>query len=360
MSAPSKKPAPETRQASPRLTELSHCAGCAAKIPPAVLSQLLRGLGGVKDPAALVGFGTSDDAAVYRLSAKEAVVQTADFFPPLVDDPFQFGQIAAANALSDIYAMGAEPLFALNLVMFPTKALPLQTLKRILEGGQSKATEAGIPILGGHSVEDPEPKYGLAVTGRVDPRRVLTNAGAKPGDVLLLTKPLGTGILTTAIKRQQASRAQIKSVVSWMSTLNKDASAVFASGQVRVNALTDVTGFGLLGHLTQMMRASKTRARLYLGQVPLLEGVPALAAQEVVPGGTKANLAHYARWVKFPDGLPEDIRWVLADAQTNGGLLASVPRRHAMKAVRLLTQRDVMAQLVGEVAPGRPGIDVLA
>lgn len=314
----------------------------------------------MKEPRALVGFATSDDAAVYRLSPKLAVVETVDFFPPVVDDPYQFGQIAAANALSDVYAMGAKPIFALNLVGFPTRELPLETLGRILAGGQSKADEAGIPILGGHSVDDPEPKYGMAVTGLVDPKRVLTNAGAKVGDVLILTKPLGSGIATTAIKRGVADKALVKSVVGWMTALNRGAGEVFASGKVKVHALTDVTGFGLLGHLSEMMLGAKKRARLYLEQVPILAGVPALAGQQVVPGGSKENLAHFGKHVSFPDGLPDDIRWVLADAQTNGGLLASVAGKDALRAVKLLEKAGVMGAVVGEVVRGKPGIDVLA
>jgi selenide,water dikinase len=307
-----------------------------------------------------VGFNTSDDAAVYRVSSKLAVVETVDFFPPVVDDPFQFGQIAAANALSDIWAMGAKPIFALNLVGFPTKELPLETLGQILAGGESKAREAGIPILGGHSVDDPEPKYGMAVTGIVDPRRVLTNAGAKQGDVLILTKPLGSGIATTAIKRGIADEDLTDAVVELMSRLNKAAGEVFASGKVKVNALTDVTGFGLLGHLCEMMLGAKKRARLYLSQIPILTGVPALAAQGVVPGGTKANLDHFGRHVTWPQGLPEDVKHVLADAQTNGGLLASIPERDAMKALQLLARAGVEAAVIAEVTRGKPGIDLVA
>ena len=307
-----------------------------------------------------MGFATNDDAAVYRLSGKLAVVETVDFFPPVVDDPFQFGQIAAANALSDIYAMGARPLFALNLVGFPVDALPLETLARILEGGQDKATEAGIPVLGGHSVDDPEPKYGMAVTGLVDPKRVLTNAGAKVGDVLILTKPLGSGIATTAIKRGVADRDLEKRVVALMSRLNKAAGEVFASGKVKVNALTDVTGFGLLGHLTEMMMAAKARAKVSISEVPIVAGVPALAAQGVVPGGTRANLRHFSDRVRFPEGLPEDAKLVLADAQTNGGLLACVPQKDALKAMRLLEKAGVDAAAIGVVARGKAGIDVLA
>ncbi len=309
------------------------------------------------DPAALVGFATGDDAAVYRLNAREAVVQTVDFFPPVVDDPYQYGAIAAANALSDIYAMGARPLFALNLVGFP-RELPLKTLQAILAGGHDKAAEAGIPILGGHSVTDPEPKYGLAVTGLVHPKKVLTNAGARPGDVLLLTKPIGSGIATTAIKRGLADRRLTRRVVEVMSALNRRAGEVFASGAFRVHALTDITGYGLLGHLLEMMVGSGTRAHLFLERVPLIEGVPALAAKGVVPGGTRSNLEHVAKRVRFPAELPEDIRLVLADAQTNGGLLAAVPLRQASKALLALERAGVQASAVGEVAKGRPGVTV--
>jgi selenide,water dikinase len=305
-----------------------------------------------------VGFNTNDDAAVYRVAPGMALVSTVDFFPPVVDDPYQFGAIAAANALSDIYAMGAKPLFALNLVGFP-KDRPLEELSRILAGGQAKADEAGIPILGGHSVQDPEPKYGLAVTGQVHPKKVLTNAGAKPGDVLMLTKPLGSGIATTAIKRGVASKELTERVVALMSELNKKAGEVFASGKFKVNALTDVTGYGLLGHLLEMMKGAKAKALLDLERIPIISEVPALAQQGVVPGGTKSNLAHVGKKVRFPKGLPEDIQWVLADAQTNGGLLASVPARDVAKAYRALERAGVDVALIGEVAEGRTGIEVV-
>jgi selenide, water dikinase len=305
-----------------------------------------------------VGFATHDDAAVYRLSAREAVVSTVDFFPPVVDDPFAYGQIAAANALSDIWAMGARPLFALNLVAFPTEALPLRTLSRILEGGQSKADEAGIPILGGHSVDDPEPKYGMAVTGVVHPRRILTNAGGRAGDRILLTKPLGSGIATTAIKRGIAPAGLERRVVAVMSELNRAAGEVFASRRFPVHALTDVTGFGLLGHLTEMALGARLRARLFLERVPILAGIPALAEQGVVPAGTVANLEHFSAHVRFPKGLPLAIRLVLADAQTNGGLLAAVPRIALARAERALDRAGVEVAVIGELTRGRPGIDV--
>lgn len=323
------------------------------------MAQVLRQLKTKKYPRALVGFATNDDAAVFRLSSTMAVVETVDFFPPVVDDPFTFGEIAAANALSDIYAMGAKPLFALNLVCFPVKALPLTTLSQILAGGQAKAEEASIPILGGHSIEDPEPKYGLCVTGLVHPRRILTNAGAQAGDVLLLTKPLGSGIATTAIKRGVADAALAARAIAVMRDLNRRAGEAFASGTFKVHALTDVTGFGLLGHLTEMMFAAKTRARLRLEQLPIIAGVPALADAGIVPAGTQANLDHFGRDVRFPKGLPLAIQQVLADAQTNGGLLGCVPARDLTRALRALARRKVDVSVVGEVMAGKPGVDVV-
>lgn len=306
-----------------------------------------------------MGFNTADDAAVYRLTKDLAVVETVDFFPPVVDDPFAFGQIAAANALSDIWAMGARPLFALNLVGFP-KELPMEILGRILAGGQDKADEAGVPILGGHTIQDPEPKYGMAVTGVVHPKKILTNAGAKPGDVLLLTKPLGSGIATTAIKRGMATPALIASVTELMSRLNKGAGEVLASGKFRVNALTDVTGFGLLGHLYEMMAGAKVRAQLFIEAIPMLQGVPDLARQNVLPGGTRANLEYVQTNVTWPEGLPEDAKFILADAQTNGGLLASIPKKDLAKAERAFSRARIDAAIIGEVRRGKPGIDVVA
>jgi selenide, water dikinase len=319
--------------------------------------QVLHHLAPMKDPRALVGFGTSDDAAVYRLTPSLAVVETADFFPPVVDDPFQFGAIAAANAMSDIWAMGARPLFALNLVGFPQN-LPLSMLSEILAGGRSKAAEAGIPILGGHSLQDPEPKYGMAVTGIVHPKKILRNVGAKPGDVLVLTKPLGSGIATTAIKRGGASKELTARVTELMAQLNKGAGQVFASGKFKVNALTDVTGFGLLGHLLEMMSGSKARAEISFAAVPVLEGIIELADKEIVPGGSKANLDYVRDKVHFAEGLSQVARWVLADAQTNGGLLASVPSKDTPKALRLLARAGVTASAIGEVKRGPAAIDV--
>jgi selenide,water dikinase len=322
------------------------------------LAHVLRHMKTVKDPRALVGYGTRDDAAVYRLTPQLAVVETVDFFPPVIDDPYMYGQIAAANALSDIWAMGASPLFALNLVGFPDE-LPRRILSRILAGGQAKAAEAGIPILGGHSVRDPEPKYGMAVTGTVHPQHILTNAGGHAGDLLILTKPLGSGVATTAIKQGKASAALTRRVTAVMASLNRAAGEVFASRRVRVHALTDVTGYGLLGHLLEMMEGARLRARLDVAGIPFIEGVPALAEQGIVPGGTKSNLAFVAPKVRFPKNAPQALKWLLADAQTNGGLLASVARADAKKALRLLARAGVVGAVVGEVCRGSPGIDVV-
>ena len=342
---------------APRLTSLSNCAGCAAKLRPDLLGELLAGLPNVKVKNALVGFETSDDAAVYQLTKDLAVVETVDFFPPVLDDPFAYGQIAAANAMSDIWAMGAKAIFALNVVAFP-KELPISMLKEILAGGASKAKEAGIPILGGHSIQSPEPKYGMAVTGTVHPKKVLTNAGGKAGDVLVLTKPIGTGIATTALKRELASKELVKFVTMQMATLNKAAGEVFASGKFKVNALTDVTGFGLLGHVLEVARGAKVKAVLELERVPLMPEIAQLAEMGVIPGGTKTNLEHAQKGTTFPDGLPDAIKFVLADAQTNGGLLAAIPEKQVVKAMRALEKKGVEAWAIGYLEKGK-GVTVV-
>jgi selenide,water dikinase len=296
---------------------------------------------------------------VYRLSATEAIVETVDFFTPVVDDPFVFGRIAAANAFSDIWAMGARPLFALNLVGFPVGKLPMEVLGEILRGGADAAAEAGAPILGGHSIDDPEPKYGLAVTGLVHPEKVLRNVGARPGDQLLLTKPLGSGIVTTAIKRGVAEAGLVDRAVRVMAALNRRAGeALAASGAV--HALTDITGFGLLGHAWEMAEGSAVAFRLRLASVPILEGVLALAAQDVVPGGTKANLAWVEPHVRFEAGVDGPARLALADAQTNGGLLAAIAPDRLEAVLEALRQSDVQAAVIGEVvaSEGEARIDV--
>jgi selenide,water dikinase len=286
------------------------------------LAQVLRGLPEIRDPRVLVGTSTSDDAAVFALDAESALVQTLDFFTPLVDDPYAFGSVAAANALSDIYAMGAEPLMALNIVAFPAKKLPLEILNAILRGGSDKAREAGIEIVGGHSIDDPEPKYGLVVTGLVRRDRVVSNAGARPGDVLVLTKPLGTGIFTTALKRDLLPAAREPEIVALMATLNRAACAAML--EAGPHAATDVTGFGLLGHLHGMLRASGVRAEIDASRVPFAPDVLELAARGCVPGGTQANRRFVDASVEWGE-LAEPERLVLSDAQTSGGLLIAVP-----------------------------------
>ncbi len=274
----------------------------------------------------LVGAETADDAAVYRLGPDLALVQTLDYFTPIVDDPYSFGAIAAANALSDIYAMGATPLFALNIVGFPVTKLPLAVLKDILRGGADKAREAGIGIVGGHSIDDAEPKYGLVCTGRVHPERIWKNVGARAGDDLVLTKPLGMGIISTAIKREKAPADLIRQAIEVMATLNRGAAgAVAAAGGA--DAVTDVTGFGLLGHLREMTAGAGVGARLRLRDVPILDGVWDLARAGLVPGGTERNLQHLTatQAVEWGPGLTELEQKVLSDAQTSGGLLVAVP-----------------------------------
>ncbi len=306
-----------------------------------------------------MGHETRDDAAVYQLSATEAVVETVDFFTAVVDDPYWFGRIAAANAFSDIWAMGARPLFALNIVAFPVKTLPVEILAEILRGGSAAAALAGAPVLGGHSIDDPEPKYGMAVTGLVHPDRILRNVGARPGDQLLLTKPLGSGILTTAIKRGIATEEQVARVTEVMAELNRAAGEVLAASGA-VSALTDVTGFGLLGHAWEVAQGSKVTLSIDSSRVPLLEGVREHAANDVVPGGSHANLAWVKPHVRFAEAVDPVARIALADAQTNGGLLAAVRPERLEKVMALLADRGVVAAHVGEArpAPEGPGLDV--
>ncbi len=294
-----------------------------------------------------MGTQTGDDAAVYRLRDDLALVQTVDFFPPIVDDPYRFGAIAAANALSDVYAMGGTPLLGLNLVGFPV-GLPKEILASILKGGHEKAAEAGVLIVGGHTVDDAEPKYGMAVTGLVKPGDQVTNSGAKPGDALVLTKPIGTGIITTAGKNQAVDADVLAGAMAVMETLNKGASN--AMTHVGVNAATDVTGFGLLGHLNAMMRGSGTSARVYWSKTPLLPGLWQLAEQGIAPGGTQRNLDSLGDSVRWGEGLSHTARVVLCDAQTSGGLLISVPRDRLDVLLEQLKGHGVAgAAVIGEV-----------
>ena len=294
----------------------------------------------------LVGFDTSDDAAVYRLTDDIAVVQTIDFFPPIVDDPYDFGVIAAVNALSDVYAMGGVPLLALNIVCFP-EDLPKEVLGRILLGGMDVAKEAGIVVAGGHTVKDREPKYGMSVTGIVRPDSIITNAAAAIGDNLVLTKPLGTGIITTAAKAGVTDDATLAGAIEIMRQLNRAAGEVMV--EAKVKSATDITGFGLVGHLLGMLRASGTAARLRFSDVPLLPGVRELADRGVVPGGTRNNFDAFDSEVAWGSDITDEEKLILCDAQTSGGLLMAVPHASTQAVLDGLTQRGVMGAVIGRV-----------
>jgi len=310
------------------LTSFSHGAGCGCKLPAAAIAPLLSDISSTDDPDVLVGFETSDDAGVYRLRDDLALIHTVDFFTPIVDDPFDFGRIAAANALSDVYAMGGTPVTALNLVAFSLQEIGEQVLSEILRGGAAVAAEAGVAIIGGHSIDDTEPKYGLAVTGIVHPDHVLRNAGGRPGDVLVLTKPLGAGAVSTAIKR--GLPAPLESAVAVMTGLNRDAS--MAAQAAGVHALTDVTGFGLLGHLHELCQASDVAAELQADAVPAIDGVLDLLADpdgRAIAGGTRRNREHAEQFATFGEAVGEARRWLVCDAMTSGGLLAAAPADRA-------------------------------
>jgi selenide,water dikinase len=322
------------------------------------LSQVLRQLPKLRDPNVLVGSASADDAGVYRLTNGRALVQTVDFFTPIVDDPFCYGQIAATNAISDIYAMGGRPLTALNIMGIPTDLVPNGVIAEILRGGAAKAKEAGCAIIGGHTIRNPEPIYGLAVTGIVSPRRMLTNSRAQAGDLLVLTKPLGTGIITTGIKRGLTSAALAKKAIGLMCRLNA-VGAVLAELRL-VRAAVDVTGFGLLGHLASMCRASGVGAEIVAARVPVIgPEVLALIAQDCVPGGTRQNLETANPMVKW-NNTPEPLRLLLADAQTSGGLLLCVPPKRLREVERVLKKhRTGCAAIIGEIIrSNRPRICV--
>ena len=311
----------------------------------------------VVDPNVLVGTETGDDAAVYRIDEHTAVVQTVDFFSPIVDDPYTFGQIAAANAISDIYAMGARPLFALNIAGFPREKLPLTALQDILRGGADKAREAGIPVCGGHTVDDDEPKYGMVVTGLVDPAHVARNAGARVGDQLVLTKPLGTGIVTNAQKRGQCPPESLQAAIASMSALNRCGAEAMA--QVAVSACTDVTGFGFVGHLRGMLKASLVSARIWAKRLPTFPRVWELIQAGCVPGGTRRNREYFGEHVELR-GASEAELILASDAQTSGGLLISVPTQRLEPLLTALHGRGALvAAHVGEIVAGEGATIVL-
>lgn len=316
---------------------------------PEVLSNILRDLPKKIDENLLVGADTSDDAAVYRLSDELAVIVTVDFFTPMVDDPYRFGQIAAANALSDVYAMGGRPLLALNIACFPN-CLPPETLSEILRGGADKVLESGALIGGGHTVQDDEPKYGLAVVGLVHPDRVLSNAGARPGDALILTKPLGTGIINTAFKGGLAGEEIYRAAVENMAALNKDAAECLK--EAGISACTDITGFGFLGHAAEMARASKVSLEISSQELPLLPGVLDFARMGLIPAGAYDNRRFLRNDVTFEAGVEQELQDILFDPQTSGGLLIPVKSDQAGLLVENMHQMGVAhAAVVGRIIP---------
>lgn len=317
------------------------------------LSQVLRHLLPVDDPNALVDASSGDDAAVYLIADDRALVTTLDFFSPVVDDPRDFGRIAAANALSDIYAMGARPLFALNLLAFPRSMLGDGIVEEIIAGGSEIAREAGIAVLGGHSIDDPEPKYGMVGVGEVDPRAMITNANGRPGHRLVLTKPLGIGVITTAQKADAAPPTLLRRAIEQMATLNRAAAEVAVAHQVRAG--TDVTGYGLLGHLRALCRASGLAAEVDLADVPILDGVRDLAEAGHVPGGTRRNARDLDDDVGFDPGISAVDRILLADAQTSGGLLLAVPEEQLVSLLDRMDARGVPARPIGRLVEGEAG-----
>lgn len=314
---------------------------------------MLRDLPGITDPDLLIGSATSDDAAVYRLDAERALVQTVDFFTPIVDDPFIFGQIAATNSLSDVYAMGGRPLTAMNILGIPEQ-VDAETAHEILRGGAEKVMEAGCVLAGGHSIKNPEPVYGLSVTGLAHPDRLIANNAAQPGDVLVLTKPLGTGVISTAVKRKQCPDSLEAAAVAVMSTLNTPGTALADRGLVKAG--TDVTGFGLLGHLISMCRSSGVSARLHAGALPVIApAVFHLIESGFVPGGTKRNLAYAEEFTEFGSGVSASGRTLLADAQTSGGLLLCVAERHLDDVMTLLEAAKTLCRaVIGRIGPPLP------
>ncbi|MEV4060357.1 selenide, water dikinase SelD [Nonomuraea dietziae] len=345
----------QTTPPAVRLTTLSPGAGCACKLPQSSLEQLMTGFGALPDIPGremIVGLQEGDDAAVIQLDTGQALILTTDFFTPIVDDPYDWGRIAAANALSDVYAMGGRPLVALNLAAWPGDELPLSMLASVMKGAAATAASGGCAVVGGHTISDPVPKYGMAVLGLADPSRLLTIDRARVGDELVLTKPLGTGVVVTALKQGAADRMTVEEAVASMVALNEAASEVAVSTGVR--AATDVTGFGLLGHLRRMLKASGVAADVDADRVPLLPDARELAAKGYVPGGTRANMDFLRDWVQISVAVDEEVAILLHDAQTSGGLLMAVPHSSS-DLVERLRGHGVAASVIGQVVPGAPG-----
>jgi selenide,water dikinase len=341
-----------------RLTSFSHGGGCGCKIAPGVLSDILKNTGKLPvPPQLLVGIETADDAAVWKLNDEQALIATTDFFMPIVDDPYDFGRIAATNAISDVYAMGGKPIMALAIVAMPIDRLPADTIRRILEGGESVCAAAGIPIAGGHTIDSVEPIYGLVVMGLVHPDRIKRNAGARPGDTLVLGKPLGVGVLSAALKQDKLSDDGYAAMIANTTRLNTPGQAL--SELDGVHALTDITGFGLLGHTLELCRGARLSARLSMSEVPLIRDVRELAAQGLFTGASGRNWAAYGASVNMDASLDDVDRALLTDPQTSGGLLVACAP-DAVERVLEIFRRDGFEQaaVVGDLAAGEPVVNV--
>jgi selenide,water dikinase len=330
------------------LLSLTEYGGCSSKIPAKILEEVLGGLPLSRDPNILVDIDTQDDAGVYRVSDELALVFTTDFFPPVCSDPYEFGQIAAANSISDVYAMGGDPVIALNIMMFPSGRLPLRVYSDILRGGADKAAEAGVSLIGGHTIDDSPPKYGLAVIGYVHPGKVITNAGARPGDILILTKPLGTGVIMAGARLNMSAAADLDEAKAQMKLLNRTGAAVMKKYGVR--GATDITGFGLAGHALRMARASKVSISLSMKAVPLIGNAYSLIDAGCIPGASFRNLEYADPDTDFSADLDYNFRMLAFDAQTSGGLLISAPRDKAAEIISELHASGLMlAAMIGEV-----------
>jgi len=342
-----------------RLTTTAKAAGCAAKLSPSLLENVLKRMPPANDPNLIVGFETSDDAAVYRISEELGIVQTVDFFTPIVDDPFLFGQVAAANALSDVYAMGGRPITALSIVAFPA-AQPAELLEAILLGGLAKMNEAKCTVAGGHSIRDDETKFGYAVTGLIHPSKIWRNVGARPGDVLLLTKPIGTGVISTALKQGQAADQWVEASVASMTRLNRDAAEALqeidvptTNGNSAVHAVTDVTGFSLLGHAREMAIGSDVSMRIDYSRLDYLPGAIEAARAGFLSAGLANNRAFLEGCAAFLPAVPEEFRSLLFDPQTSGGLLVTIAPEAVDRAMASFNGHHVPARKIGEVIPKR-------
>jgi selenide,water dikinase len=329
-----------------RLTSLTKTSGCAAKIGPGILHEVLNSLPKFQDTNLLVGFETNDDACVYKINEDTVAIQTVDFFPPMVDDPYTFGQIAAANALSDIYAMGGNPATAMNLLCFPS-CLDVSVMREILAGGYDKVKEAGAVIAGGHTIADPTPKYGLCVTGFAHPREILSNSNAKTGDVLILTKPLGLGIMNTAAKAELLNEDKINEVAAIMCTLNKYAKECMSG--LEVNSCTDITGFSLIGHSYEMANGSNKTIEIFSDSVPIIGEALEYARMGIIPEGMYNNLDYLKDKFNLASNISQEIQDVLLDPQTSGGLLISIPEKNAKEYLSRIGEHTAYARVIGQV-----------